>query len=628
MSESLHLISATVLLADDAKVTAEWAPPTSIEWAPAGRSIISATMGNKAWTGAVVTGPSDVIRLDKQLQRLLAESKDGKRSRPYIDFDHKGGPAAAIPIRFMWSDGIRLEVEWTSAGRDAIAGRTYSYFSPELILGDDDHPEALPAPGPIGALVNTPAFQRIQRLAAANLNNESTPMTALLKAAVAKGFVPTGVEDDEHAADHFMKRVEAAAKSEAENATLKARLGVLERQQEETEAQRKTDAEAEVDGWIKAGHVTPEAREMVLGNLMANPDVTRKQYLKAAKKSSTSGIKGEPPVKAAVGYGDVTEEEDRIRSESNEGRRRIMRAEWYTREQTRHIRAANTIDAALIVPIAQEAVITKLGVALAPLSAFATTFSTAPMAPRVPQVVTIASASPDSVLRNATNFNQSFTTLAAKTVTPVQLTMPWNLTNANIQDGLSMTAAAEANVQAIAEAIMNDLIATIDATNFALPAIVDPVATWNTVGVKNAWLAVANARRRHLIVAPEIYAQLMSLAAQSYPLTDSPQGAKAYGFDGIWYHNDWARTTLPVAGLKGFVCDPQAIAAILGVPILAPGAAAAGLTSSTVTAPGAGASVQFNTWFSTDSRTPQMSYDVIFGSTAADTTAGRLIIPA
>jgi phage I-like protein len=70
------------------------------------------------------------------LQRLLAEARERKRSRPFIDFDHQGKEAAAIPVKFIWDEGIRLEVEWTSAGREAIAGRTYSYFSPEFILGD------------------------------------------------------------------------------------------------------------------------------------------------------------------------------------------------------------------------------------------------------------------------------------------------------------------------------------------------------------------------------------------------------------------------------------------------------------------------------------------------------------
>jgi len=626
MNETLRLISSTVLLEDPDKITAEWTPPTSIEWAPGGSSVISATKGGRPWTGVFVASPEDAARLDAQLQRLLAEAKEGKRSRPFIDFNHTGGEAAAIPVKFTWADGIRLLVEWTSRGLEAIRGRVYSYFSPELILGDDGHPNSLPAPGPIGALVNTPAFQRIERLAAANQNAELN-MSALLKAAVQRGFVPNGVEDDEAAAEHFLNRVEAAAKAEKENATLKARLGEMERKEQEAEERRKEEAEVEVDGWIKAGSVTPDAREMVIGNFLANPEVTRKQYVKAG--STKYAVKGEKPIRASLGHGDATEEEDRIRAEQNPDLRRIMRAEWYTREQTRHLKASNSIDPALVVPIAQEAVITKLGAALAPLSAFSTTFSAAPMSPGVPQIVTLASASAANVLRSPiADFNQTFTVLAPVTVTPRQLCMPWNLTNKDIQDGLSMTAAAEANIQALAEAIMIDLLATIDASNFAGAQVNEKVSEWNTKGVKHAFAVIANGRTRNLVVSPQIFAEIMFLNSQSFVLTPAQQGAGAYGFNGIWFQNVWARATSPVAGLAGFVCDPAAIAAIIGVPVLAPGAAAAGLTTATATAPGAGATVQFNTWFSTGTRTPQMSYDVIFGATAADKTAGHLVIPA
>jgi hypothetical protein len=243
-------------------------------------------------------------------------------------------------------------------------------------------------------------------------------------------------------------------------------------------------------------------------------------------------------------------------------------------------------------------------------------------------VVNIVSAPASSVLRNATNFNQTFTTMAAKTVTPNQLTMPWNLTNRNVQDGLDMMAAAEANAQALAEAVWIDAIATIDATNFPGTTVIDKVSEWDTKGVKNAFSVIANGRVRNMVVAPEIFAEIMHVDSKSFVLTPAQQGAGAYGFNGIWFANVWARTTSPVAGLKGFVCDPQAIAAVIAPPLLAPGAAAAGLTSTNITAPGIGITVQFNTWFSTDSRTPQMSYDIIFGTTVADGTAGHLVIPA
>ena len=459
-------------------------------------------------------------------------------------------------------------------------------------------------------------------------------MTALLKAAVSRGFVPNGVEDDEAAAEHFMKKVEAATKAESENATLKARLGELERKQEEAEEQRRTATEEEVDAAIKAGGCDPEARDIVVAAILADPEKGRKLIRATRKEDRRQGDnsrrtpKPETPVTPALGYGDVTEEEDRIRAESNTDRRRVMRAEWYTREQTRHIRAANVIDANLIVPIAQDAVITKLGIALAPLNAFCMQFSSVPMSPKIPQVVTLVSADYQAVVRNATTFDFTNTTREAITVAPDQLTMAWDLTNANIQDGLSMTAAAEANAIALATAIMRDVIAVIDATNFPGTKVTDKVSEWATSGVKNAFVVVANGRVRNLVVSPEIFAQIMHVDSKSFVLTPAQQGAGAYGFNGIWFHNLWARASGPVAGLAGFVCDPQAIAGVLGVPALAPGAAAAGLTTATATAPGAGVTIQFNSWYSTSSRMPRMSYDVVCGFAVGDETAGHVIIPA
>lgn len=44
----------------------------------------------------------------------------------------------------------------------------YSYFSPEFYLGEDGMPADLPERGPLGALVNEPAFRSIPRIAASD----------------------------------------------------------------------------------------------------------------------------------------------------------------------------------------------------------------------------------------------------------------------------------------------------------------------------------------------------------------------------------------------------------------------------------------------------------------------------
>src|SRR5262245_62002675 len=110
----------------------EWTPPDSLEWMPAGRHEVSASLDGKPWKGTVEASPEDADRLDAQLQSLLSESNAGKASRPFVDFNHEGKDAAAIPTKFFWKDGIRLAVEWTAAGLAALKGRVFAYFSPEF----------------------------------------------------------------------------------------------------------------------------------------------------------------------------------------------------------------------------------------------------------------------------------------------------------------------------------------------------------------------------------------------------------------------------------------------------------------------------------------------------------------
>ena len=151
--------------------TAQIAPdasklPDSIEWMPAGRHSICCSKDDAPAEIEVNVDEELVSVLNEQLQAERALADAGKASRPYIDFDHAGGEAAAIPTEFFWADGIRLRVEWTAAGAAAVSGRVYSYFSPEFFADKSGKVTAIPAVGPIGALVNTPAFQEIERIAA------------------------------------------------------------------------------------------------------------------------------------------------------------------------------------------------------------------------------------------------------------------------------------------------------------------------------------------------------------------------------------------------------------------------------------------------------------------------------
>jgi len=446
-----------------------------------------------------------------------------------------------------------------------------------------------------------------------------------LKAAVAKGFVPTGVEAEDAAADHFLKKVEASEKAEKENATLKAQLGELERKQEAAEEQRKIDAEEEVDAAIKAGSCHPEARDIIVKAILEDPEKGRTLFIKAGKPGNA--VKGEKPVKADFGYGSFSEEEDRIQAASGK-QRCILRAEAYNRG-LRHLKAAQTIDAGLVFSVLKDAVITVLGEVLAPVSAFATNFGSNEIGPRRPITVTLANAG--VALVDPTNFHQTDIQLNDVTVTPVQIVTPWGLTNENVQNGYRMMAAAQANAQQLAVGVMARVTALITSANFPGAALVSKVSEYPDPGFPLAFQALAKGRIRNLIVSPAIYSKAMFIPGGAAfvlgPENNSAgtiTGPRALGFNAIYYQTVFTGAT---ANTQGFVCDPQAIACAAGIPIKP--AELVPVQQTTVSIPDLpGLTVAMHISGDAASRSPYASYDIMFGCAVGDPSAGRLIIPA
>lgn len=110
--------------------------------------------------------------LQRDLMRKLEAHKRGECARPCGYFDHEAGRASFLPKRFSWDDakGIVLEVEWTSAGKVAVEGKDYSYFSPRFALDEEGLVVGLVPEGvEVGSLVNNPAFDRIEMIAASKV---------------------------------------------------------------------------------------------------------------------------------------------------------------------------------------------------------------------------------------------------------------------------------------------------------------------------------------------------------------------------------------------------------------------------------------------------------------------------
>jgi len=281
MSNRIRAFSTAQLAPDSAKL------PDSIEWMPAGTHSICCSRNGEPAEIDVRVDEALVAVLNEQLQAARALADSGKASRPYIDFDHARGEAAAIPTEFFWQDGIRLRVEWTAAGSAAVSGRVYSYFSPEFFADKAGNVTAIPSVGPIGALVNTPAFQAIERIAAAqslpNMNN----------IAKALGLPETATE-----AEILAKIAElsgAASSATTEAANLKAALAAKEKEAADLV---RASAVAEVERYAASAEVPEAVRPMIVDAIIK--DAAEGRRVLASFKPAQKPAAGAPPFRASA----------------------------------------------------------------------------------------------------------------------------------------------------------------------------------------------------------------------------------------------------------------------------------------------------------------------------------------
>jgi len=116
-------------------------------------------------------------------------NRHARNVRPFAGFDHAPGAASFLPKEFRYEPGtgLVLDVEWTAAGKAAIEGKDYSYFSPNFLL-INGIPSGLAKHGEIGSLVNEPAFEAMERIAASHTTTQIMNIEHLTEL----GLVPEG----------------------------------------------------------------------------------------------------------------------------------------------------------------------------------------------------------------------------------------------------------------------------------------------------------------------------------------------------------------------------------------------------------------------------------------------------
>ena len=140
--------------------------PMAILWAPKGEHTIKCSLNGQPGTCVVRVTSDCVPRLNADLEAKLSSNV-----KPVGLYDHEMGPASYKPGRFVWNEekGVVLELEgWTEKGRTDVEGGNYGYHSPRFRRdkGTGEILGLLPESIEVGSLVNDPAFDDIERIAA------------------------------------------------------------------------------------------------------------------------------------------------------------------------------------------------------------------------------------------------------------------------------------------------------------------------------------------------------------------------------------------------------------------------------------------------------------------------------
>lgn len=252
--------------------------PSEIVYLPEGRHDITPTVNGKAKRITVNVPADKGIAIAASFQAALEKRKAGN-VRPWFDFEHKGGKAAALPTAFRYEPGkgIMAAVEWTGAGKAAIEGRDFSYLSPTFLIDDNGIPSGLPERGPLAALVNEPAFREIPRIAASDADSLTKPPTTMSKLIFAALAINAAADNAETEAVQAIERL----KVEAQEAKDKAAT---------VEAENKKLIEAAADA-TKARHTALVEAAVAAGKIAPKDEETKASVLEVLEANESLGIK-------------------------------------------------------------------------------------------------------------------------------------------------------------------------------------------------------------------------------------------------------------------------------------------------------------------------------------------------
>lgn len=277
---------------------------------------------------------------------------------------------------------------------------------------------------------------------------------------------------------------------------------------------------------------------------------------------------------------------------------------------------ANTLSAALVPDTAADMAITVLQNKLASLSVFSTDFSSDLVDPTRPMAIPVVTGG-STTLTSPTDFEQGDSTVTSELVSPVHISQPFHVTQAELNSGHKLERLFKVNLRKFADAINANVYAPLTAANYTNAVVVAATpADLDTDALKTVWSSLSNADEKNIVLKGDYYANYIPATRDNFELSDG-----LHGFDKFRMSN----FTGAEANVVGFAADPQAMAIASRVPAMSDAARDAMIEQRVIDIPDLGIGVQFCMWFSLKSRTTWASFDICVGSAKADASALTLI---
>jgi hypothetical protein len=282
----------------------------------------------------------------------------------------------------------------------------------------------------------------------------------------------------------------------------------------------------------------------------------------------------------------------------------------------------NTYSATLITQHLAKTAITVLQNKFAPLSAFTRQVEVDPIKPKATVQVKLITAG-STTQTDGTNFESGDSTITNVQVAVHQITQSFAVSNSDLNSGLRLEDLGRVNAKAFASTIQQAVNAVITTGNFTATPLTSAPAAFGLSDLATLFGQLKKSDEKNLILDGSYFARIVNTPGFYQPTgTASGAGWKPFGWDYIGECSEW---TGAGAGVQGFACHPQAIAVAMGEPAEEVNIPGNILSRETLMVEGLQIPVAFYQWFNPATRTMWCSFDLMFGASAADTTAGVIV---